>query len=97
MPLFQLCFPSQQLTFISKPETYDRPALTQEVLVKDITGEEDKYTLDSHGFQIYRHSSKEKDFLDEDKIKAEYYPEIEQLLKDAYVLNLELASLCLGS
>lgn len=42
-----------------------------------------RYTLDSHGFQIYTHESKEKDFLDDDKIKAEYYPETEQLLKDA--------------
>jgi hypothetical protein len=97
MHLLHSCFPVLQLTSISKPETYDRPSDTQKVLVKDITGEEDKYTLDSHGFQIYRHSSKEKDFLDDDKIKAEYYPEIEQLLKDAYVLDLELATLCLGS
>ncbi len=51
--------------------------------VHDIAGEEDKYGLDSHGFQIYRHVSNEKDFVDEDKIKAEYYPEVEQLLKDA--------------
>ena len=51
--------------------------------VHDIAGDEDKYTLDSHGFQIYNHESKEKDFLDDEKIKAEYYPETEQLLKDA--------------
>jgi hypothetical protein len=29
-----------------------------------------------------KHESKEKDFLDDAKIKAEYYPEVEQLLKD---------------
>lgn len=52
----------------------------------DISGEESKYTLDSHGFQIYRHESKEKEFVDDEKIKAEYYPEVEHLLKDAYVL-----------
>jgi hypothetical protein len=75
------------LTSPRKPETYDRPAITQEVVVKDITGEESKYTLDSHGFQIYYHESKEKDFVDDDKIKAEYYPEVEQLLKDAYVYH----------
>ena len=49
----------------------------------DISGEEDRYTLDSHGFQIYPHESAEKDFQDDDKIKADYYPETEQLLKDA--------------
>lgn len=52
-------------------------------MVKDISGEENNYTLDSHGFQIYRHESQEKKFEDDEKIKAEYYPETEQLLKDA--------------
>ena len=74
-----------KLTCHRKPETYDRPTEPQNVVVKDITGEESQYTLDSHGFQIYRHQSKEKDFVDDEKIKAEYYPEIDQLLKDAYV------------
>ena len=54
-----------------------------DVKVNDITGDEDKYTLDSHGFQIYKHESKEKDFQDDEKIQNVYYPEIEQLLKDA--------------
>ena len=67
----------------SKPETYVRPHVAQQVTVHDISGEEDRYTLDSHGFQIFSHESVEKDFQDDDKIKAEYYPETEQLLKDA--------------
>jgi hypothetical protein len=29
-----------------------------------------------------KHESKEKDFLSDEKIKTEYYPEVEQLLKD---------------
>ena len=57
--------------------------MTQQVTVHDISGEEDRYALDSHGFQIYRHESQEKEFNDDDKIKAEYWPETEQLLKDA--------------
>jgi len=65
-----------------KPETYIRPAEPIDVKVYDITGEENEYTLDSHGFQIYKHESKEKDFQDEGKIKNDYYPEIEQLLKN---------------
>ena len=67
----------------SKPETFERPSVAQDVTVRDISGEEDKYSLDSHGFQIYKHASKEKDFVDDDKIKAEYYLETKQLLKDA--------------
>ena len=66
-----------------KPETYERPFSALSVTVHDIAGEEEKYSLDSHGFQIYKHSSQEKDFVDDEKIKADYYPETEQLLKDA--------------
>jgi hypothetical protein len=52
-------------------------------VIHDIAGDENKYTIDSHGFQYVKHESKEKDFLDDEKIKENYYPEIEQLLKDA--------------
>ena len=70
-------------SYIGKPETYERPVQPLPVTVHDIRGEENKYTLDRTGFQIHSHTSSEKDFLDEEKIKAEYYPETEQLLKEA--------------
>ncbi|KAK3938017.1 amino acid permease-domain-containing protein [Diplogelasinospora grovesii] len=63
-------------------QTYEKPIAPLDVVVTDISGNEDNYTLDSHGFQVYRHASREKDFVDDEKIKAEYYPETEQLLKD---------------
>ena len=66
----------------SQVNTFQRPHAPQSVIVHDIAGDEDKYTLDSHGFQFVKHESKEKDFLDNEKIKKKYYPEIEQLLKD---------------
>lgn len=58
--------------------------MATEVEVTDISGSEAKYTLDSHGFQIVKHKSNEVEFLDEDQIKNNYYPETEQLLKDVY-------------
>ncbi|KAG8169718.1 hypothetical protein KVR01_000463 [Diaporthe batatas] len=61
--------------------TNDRPHLPHGVIVSDVSGDEDRYTLDSHGFQYCRSPSKEKDFLDDSKIVTEYYPECEQLLK----------------
>ena len=70
-------------SYVGKPETYERPTHALDVTVTDIRGDVDKYTLDGNGFQIHSHTSDEKDFLDDDKIKAEYYPETEQLLKDA--------------
>ena len=70
-------------TYVGKPETYERPYQPTDVTVTDIRGEVDRYTLDGQGFQIHSHTSAEKAFVDDDKIKAEYYPEVEQLLKDA--------------
>jgi len=66
----------------SKPSSYERPAVAQTVVVRDVAGEEEKYTLDSHGFQYVRHESAEKEFRDNEGIKAGYYAETEQLLKD---------------
>ncbi|ORY09610.1 amino acid permease-domain-containing protein [Clohesyomyces aquaticus] len=62
--------------------TYERPYLEFPVTVHDVRGSEKEYTLDKNGFQFHAHESREKDFVDDEKIKAEYYPETEQLLKD---------------
>lgn len=70
-------------TYVDKPETYARPFETHPATIHDVRGSEDKYTLDGNGFQIHSHTATEKDFLDDDQIKAVYYPEVEQLLKDA--------------
>ena len=70
-------------SYVARPETYERPAETQVSVVHDIRGAEDDYTLDTTGFQIYRHVSQETVFEDEAQIKRIYYPEIEDILKSA--------------
>jgi hypothetical protein len=55
------------------------------VTVRDVRGRESEFSLDKNGFEFYRNTAKEKDFLDDEKIKRGYYAEVEQLLKDAYV------------
>ena len=74
--------------YVGKPETYERPSETVDVTVRDIRGQEPNFTLDKTGFQIHKHKSAEKDFNDDDHIKAVYYPETEQLLKDVYALTI---------
>jgi hypothetical protein len=69
-------------TYIDRPETFDRPVEVHNVTVHDVTGQEDKFTLDGNGFQFHKHTSVEKDFVDDDQIKSQYYAETEQLLKD---------------
>jgi hypothetical protein len=77
-------------TYIDRPETYERPNDTRPVTVRDVRGHESDFTLDGTGFQFHRHTAKEKDFLDDEKIKSGYYAEVEQLLKNAYVYSLSL-------
>lgn len=70
-------------TYVDKPESYERPSDTRDVTIHDVRGREDEFSIYKQGFQIYSHVSQEKDFLDDEKIKEVYYPETEQLLKDA--------------
>ena len=70
-------------SYVGKPETYERPAEALTHLVHDIRGLEDEYSLDTTGFQIYKHVSAEKAFQDDEEIKRVYYPEIEEILKTA--------------
>ncbi|KAL4068775.1 hypothetical protein V8B97DRAFT_813543 [Scleroderma yunnanense] len=52
-----------------------------DVQIKDIRGKEDKYTLDTVGFQYYCHPAKHTTFLNDKEIKEEYYPESMELIK----------------
>ena len=70
-------------SYVGKPETYERPSTVFNVTVNDTRGHEQEYTLDKQGFQFYKRASVEKAFEDDDHIKEVYYPEVEQLLKDA--------------
>lgn len=59
-----------------------RPHKPHQFTVNDISGDEDKYTLDGHGFQYLRHRSQEDAFVDESRIQGLYYPECEALVKE---------------
>ncbi|KAL4928173.1 uncharacterized protein BDV17DRAFT_291918 [Aspergillus undulatus] len=70
--------------YVGDAETYRKqPIETIPATITDISGQELDYTLDGNGFQLYYHESKEKEFLDDEQIRRVYYPETEQLLKDA--------------
>lgn len=57
-----------------------------EVTVSDMTGRENHFKLDTHGFQLCRHEvqsqCRDGGYTDDEIIKAKYYPEMEQVLKD---------------
>ncbi len=55
------------------------------VSITDLRGFENDTSLDQQGFQLVSHSSIEKDFDDEERIKDVYYKECADLLKKTYV------------
>ncbi|CAF9929037.1 MAG: hypothetical protein HETSPECPRED_007267 [Heterodermia speciosa] len=71
--------------YVNNPVSYERPVSTHSVPVRDIRGNEARYTLDSTGFQIWEHGSalEGSAWVDEGEIKEKYYKEVEGLLKDA--------------
>jgi hypothetical protein len=66
--------------------TNERATIATRVTVKDISGEEEKYTLNNCGFQLVHHETKssctEDGYRDVQRIQSEYFPECEQLLKN---------------
>ena len=50
--------------------------------ITDITGIEDKFSLDNDGFALVHHVSNVDDFRDEKIVQTHYYPELEQLMKE---------------
>ena len=52
------------------------------VTIHDARPIADEFTLEENGFAILRHETAVTDFYDEAQIKAVYYPETEQLLRD---------------
>lgn len=61
----------------------ERPVVGHEVNIRDITGDEDKYRLETHGFEFRRHKSVKLDFKNEEELKHGYFEEMERLIKDA--------------
>jgi len=62
--------------------TNERPHKAYNFVVTDVSGDEDKYSLDSHGFQYCRQESQEKEFIDEQRVRDVYYEECRQLVKE---------------
>lgn len=62
--------------------TNNRATVPLATVVTDIAGSENQYTLDTHGFQLVRHQSREATFSDEAALTTDYYAEMEQLYKD---------------
>ena len=51
------------------------------VVIENIRGKEDTVSLDTAGFQFYKHTSKLTTFDDDDEIRRVYYPESIELIK----------------
>ena len=49
------------------------------VVVEDVRRKEEEHTLNTAGFQFYRRPSQHTRFLEEEEVKAGYYPECMEL------------------
>ena len=62
------------------------PKMAVDVTVEDIGGRESEFTLEKNGFMLAKQQTKvmleTDDLVNDDKIKNEYYPEMEQWLKE---------------
>ncbi|CAE6527910.1 unnamed protein product [Rhizoctonia solani] len=53
----------------------------REVLIQDVRGRENTFSLDTNGFEFVVHQTNET-FQDDNSIKTNYYSEVKQLIKD---------------
>ena len=56
------------------------------ILVHDIRGAEENFTLDTHGFQVLKLESAllPEEFYDRERVKGVYYEELKELLKKTF-------------
>ena len=57
------------------------------VLVRDIRGTELSYSLDTHGFEVYTLSKRERDNPNQDIAESEYFEEISNMIKTMCVTH----------
>ncbi|OAX35643.1 hypothetical protein K503DRAFT_745650 [Rhizopogon vinicolor AM-OR11-026] len=51
------------------------------VVISNVRGREDEFSLDTCGFEFLKHPSTVKEFFDEEVIRTHYYPEVKEFLK----------------
>jgi len=51
------------------------------VVIENVRGKENSVSLDTAGFQFYRHPSEHTTFANDEEIRREYYPESVELIK----------------
>ncbi|KAH9477751.1 Hydroxylase/desaturase CTB9 [Psilocybe cubensis] len=73
---------------ITDPETGDRSFKRNwsgdersNIVIENLRGKEETVSLDKTGFQFFQHTSNHTSFVNDEEIKAEYYPESVELIK----------------
>ena len=56
-------------------------SVSRNIKIADVRGSEDVFNLDLHGFQLINNSTRFKSWKDGKRVVAQYYPEVEALLK----------------
>lgn len=64
-----------------------RKHVPHDVTITDLRTVKDDFTLDKNRFQLTKNVSDDKEFLDEERVRKEYYPQCEALIKKPWVLK----------
>lgn len=62
-----------------KQQNFEREE--KSIVIENLRGKEDSVSLDTTGFQFYKHTSKHTTFANDEEIFREYYPESIELIK----------------
>jgi hypothetical protein len=76
------------------PSPYNHVGKSVDATIADITGREDKFTLENDGFVLTRQVTKVTDFLDEENVKAHYYRACRAHEESVSILPLEKIPHC---
>jgi len=60
---------------------YRRKFDERPVHIHDIRGQAGDFNINKQGFQLVKHTSAERDYVDEEQVRRIVYPEAEELLK----------------
>lgn len=60
---------------------HEKDEFTRPMTIRDIRGVNKKFVLDQNGFEVVKLAPKERSTDDDETIKTEYYPELEEITR----------------
>lgn len=62
-----------------------RKHVPHDATIRDMRSVKEEFNVNDAGFELVEHRTSVNDFADEDEVKEKYYPEVQEIIKKAYV------------